>query len=140
MSAVVRQISGSFESNRVRLPMPVTGTYKIVNRFGQHDVEGLKGVRLDNKGIDLLCQPGATVRAIYDGEVSAVVSVAGQKVVMIRHGDFISVYCNFRNVHVRSGQKVTTRQALGTVGDDNILQFQLRRETTKLNPEEWLAR
>ena len=140
MSAVDRQISGSFESNRGRLPMPVTGTYKIVNRFGQHDVEGLKGVRLDNKGIDLLCQPGATVRAIYDGEVSAVVSVAGQKVVMIRHGDFISVYCNFRNVHVRSGQKVTTRQALGTVGDDNILQFQLRRETTKLNPEEWLAR
>ena len=111
-----------------------------MNRFGQHDVEGLKGVRLDNKGIDILCQPGATVRSVYDGEVSAVVSVAGQMVVMIRHGDFISVYCNLRNIHVRAGQKVTTRQALGTVATDNMLQFQLRRERSKLNPEEWLAR
>lgn len=140
MSAVDRQISGSFESNKGRLPMPVTGSYKIINRFGQREVDGLNGVRLDNKGIDLLCQPGATVRAIYDGDVSAVVSVSGQTVVMVRHGDFISVYCNLRNVHVRSGQKVTTRQALGTVGDDNVLQFQLRRETSKLNPEDWLAR
>ncbi len=140
MSAVDRQISGSFESNRGRLPMPVTGQYKIVSHFGQYDVEGLKNVKLDNKGINILCQPGASARSIFDGEVSAVVSVAGQLVVMVRHGDFISVYCNLKAVHVRKGQKVTTRQVLGTVGQDNILQFQLRRETAKLNPESWLGR
>ncbi len=140
MSAVDRQISGSFESNRGRLPMPVTGSYKIVSHFGQYDVEGLRNVKLDNKGINILCQPGASARSIFEGEVSAVVSVAGQLVVMVRHGDFISVYCNLKSVHVRKGQKVTTRQVLGTVGQDNILQFQLRRETSKLNPESWLGR
>ena len=140
MSAVDRQISGSFESNRGRLPMPVTGSYKIVSHFGQYDVEGLRNVKLDNKGINILCQPGASARSIFEGEVSAVVSVAGQLVVMVRHGDFISVYCNLKSVHVRKGQKVTTRQVLGTIGQDNILQFQLRRETSKLNPESWLGR
>ena len=140
MSAVDRQISGSFESNRGRLPMPVTGSYKIVSHFGVNSVEGLSNVKLDNKGINIQCQPGASARAIFDGEVSAVVSVAGQLVVMVRHGDFISVYCNLRNVVVRKGQKVSTRQVLGTVGQDNILQFQLRRETNKLNPETWLGK
>ena len=56
------------------------------------------------------------------------------------YGDYISVYCNLRNVHVRKGQRVSTRQSLGTVGQDNILQFQLRKETAKLNPESWLGR
>ena len=95
MSAVDRQISGSFESNRGRLPMPVTGSYKIVSHFGQYDVEGLRNVKLDNKGINILCQPGASARSIFEGEVSAVVSVAGQLVVMVRHGDFISVYYHY---------------------------------------------
>ena len=140
MSAVDRQISGSFESNRGRLPMPVTGKYKIVSHYGQYDVEGLKNVRLDNKGINILCESGASARSIFDGEVSAVVQVAGQIVVMVRHGDYISVYCNLRNVHVRKGQRVATRQSLGTVGQDNILQFQLRKERDKLNPESWLGR
>ena len=140
MSAVDRQISGSFESNRGRLPMPVTGKYKIVSHYGQYDVEGLKNVRLDNKGINILCESGASARSIFDGEVSAVVQVAGQIVVMVRHGDYISVYCNLRNVHVRKGQRVATRQSLGTVGQDNILQFQLRKERDKLNPELWLGR
>lgn len=140
MSAVDRQISGSFESNRGRLPMPVTGKYKVVSHFGQYDVEGLKNVKLDNKGINILCEQGASARSIFDGEVSAVVRVAGQLVVMVRHGDFISVYCNLKSVHVRQGQKVSTRQVLGSIGQDNILQFQLRREKSKLNPETWLGR
>ena len=140
MSAADRQISGSFESNRGRLPMPVTGSYKIVSHFGQYNVEGLSNVQLDNKGINIQCQPGASARSIFDGEVAAVASVAGQLVVMVRHGDFISVYCNLKNVVVRKGQHVSTRQVLGTVGQDNILQFQLRRETQKLNPEVWLGR
>ena len=59
---------------------------------------------------------------------------------MVRHGVYISVYCNLKSVNVSRGQKVSTRQALGTVGADNILQFQLRKERTKLNPEAWLGR
>ena len=60
--------------------------------------------------------------------------------VMVRHGAYISVYCNLSSVSVSKGQKVSTRQALGNVGPDHILQFQLRRGTTKLNPETWLGR
>ncbi len=134
------RISGSFESNRGRLPIPVTGPYRVVSHFGQYNVEGLKNVTLDNKGINIKSEPGAQARSIFDGEVSAVFSFGGMMVVMVRHGSYISVYCNLSNVNVRRGQKVSTRQILGRIGQDNILQFQLRRETAKLNPESWLGR
>ena len=58
----------------------------------------------------------------------------------VRRGAYISVYCNLKSVSVHKGQKVRTRQALGSVGSENILQFQLRKETAKLNPEAWLSR
>ena len=135
-----RRISGSFESNRGRLPMPVAGGYRIVSHFGQYHVEGLKNVTLDNKGINIMGKPGAQVRSIFDGEVSAVFSLGGTTGVMVRHGSYISVYCNLGSVFVHRGQKVSTRQAIGTVGAEHILQFQLRRETSKLNPEVWLGR
>jgi septal ring factor EnvC (AmiA/AmiB activator) len=133
-------MSGGFESNRGRLPMPITGSYRVVSHFGQYNVEGLKGVTLDNKGINILGQSGCAARSIYDGEVSGVFGFGGSMVVMVRHGAYISVYCNLKSVSVHSGQKVSARQLLGYVGADNILQFQLRRETAKLNPEQWLGR
>ena len=139
-STVDRMLSGGFEANRGRLPMPITGTYKIVSHFGQYNVQGLSGVTLDNKGINLLGKPGCVARSIYDGEVSAVFGYGGMWNVLVRHGAYISVYCNLKSVSVHKGQKVSTRQALGAVGADNILQFQLRKETAKLNPEAWLAR
>lgn len=135
-----RRISGSFESNRGRLPMPITGGYRIVSHFGQYNVEGLKNVRLDNKGINILGSAGAKARSIFDGEVSAVFSMGGVTGVMVRHGSYISVYCNLSSVSVHRGQKVSARQVLGSVGQDNILQFQLRKERAKLNPEAWLGR
>ena len=134
------RISGSFANNRGRLPIPITGPYRIVSHYGQYNVEGLKGVTLDNKGINIRGEAGAQARSIFDGEVSAVFSFGGSMVVMVRHGSYISVYCNLSSVNVHRGQKVSTRQSLGRVGQDNILQFQLRHETTKLNPESWLGR
>ena len=139
MNSVDRMLSGGFEANKGRLPMPITGSYRIVSHFGQYNVEGLKNVTLDNKGINILGSSGCQARAIYDGEVSAVFGFSGSMVVMVRHGAYISVYCNLRSVNVSKGQKVSTRQTLGAVGADNILQFQLRRETAKLNPEAWLG-
>lgn len=139
-TAVDRKLSGGFEQNRGRLPMPITGKYRIVSHFGQYNVEGMKNVTLDNKGINILGTAGCQARSIYDGEVSRVVNYGGQYIVLVRHGAYISVYCNLSSVSVRIGQKVAARQALGTVGRDNILQFQLRRETAKLNPERWLGR
>ena len=134
------RISGNFESNRGRLPMPITGAYRIVSHFGQYNVEGLHNVTLDNKGINIKGESGAQARSIFDGEVSGVFSFGGTMVVMVRHGSYISVYCNLASVNVHRGQRVSTRQSLGRVGTDNILQFQLRKETAKLNPESWLGR
>ena len=139
LSTVDRQLSGTFEANKGKLPSPLVGG-KIVSHYGQHTVEGLPGVVLDNKGINILGSAGASVRAIFDGEVSAVFNVGGSIGVLVRHGAYISVYCNLRSASVSRGQKVSTRQTIGTVGADNILQFQLRRERDKLNPEQWLAR
>ena len=139
-STVDRMMNNGFASNRGRLPMPITGSYKIVSHFGQYNVEGLKGVTLDNKGINIMGQNGCQARAVYDGEVSAVLSYGGSTVVMLRHGAYISVYANLKSASVSRGQKVSTRQILGVVGIDNILQFQLRKERTKLNPEAWLGR
>ena len=133
------RISGNFESNRGRLPMPITGPYRVVSHFGQYNVEGLHNVTLDNKGINIKGENGAQARSIFDGEVSGVFSFGGTMVVMVRHGSYISVYCNLASVNVHRGQRVSTRQSLGRVGTDNILQFQLRKETAKLNPESWLG-
>ena len=140
LSSVDRMLNGGFEANRGRLPMPISGGYRIVSHFGQYNVQGLSGVTLDNKGINIQGKPGCVARSIYDGEVSAVFGYGGMWNVLVRHGAYISVYCNLKSVSVHKGQKVSTRQALGAVGADNILQFQLRKETAKLNPEAWLGR
>ena len=141
VSSEDRQLSGNFESNRGRLPMPITGSYRIVNHFGTNHVTDVKGhVTLDKKGIDIKGQPGAAVRCIFDGEVSAVFSYAGTTVVIVRHGSYLSVYCDLASVSVSRGQKVSTRQTLGRVGAEGLMQFQLRHGSAKLNPEGWLSR
>lgn len=137
-----RKLSGTFESNKGRLPMPITGPYVIVGKYGQYSVT--KNVRLDNKGIDIRGQEGAKARAVFDGEVSAIFKYNGLNNVLIRHGNYISVYCNLSTVSVVRGSKVKTGSEVGTIYKDasgNVtLHFQLRKETTKLNPEIWLGR
>lgn len=140
VSSVDRMMSGGFEANRGRLPMPVSGGYRIVSHYGQNTIEGLRGVTLDNKGINIKGQPGCQARAVYDGIVSAVYGIGGQWLVMVRHGVYISVYCNLTSVGVHKDQKVATGQALGAVGGEGILQFQLHKNSTRLNPEPWLRR
>ncbi len=139
-----RKLSGSFEKNKGKLPIPITGPYIIVSRYGQYGVDGLKNVVLDNKGIDIKGQKGAKARAIFDGEVSAVFQYNGLSNVLVRHGQYISVYCNLSSVSVTKGKKIGTRDVIGNIGTDSsgntILHFQLRKETSKLNPESWLDR
>ena len=146
MSKEDRELSGSFAANRGKLPMPVTGPYIIVSHYGQYAVEGLRNVQLDNKGIDIQGKPGAKARAIFDGKVAAVFQLNGLFNVLIRHGDYISVYCNLSSASVKSGDTVKTKQEIGQIfsdGTDNgrtVLHFQLRKEKEKLNPEPWLNR
>lgn len=139
-----RRLSGSFERNRGILPTPITGPYVIVSHYGQYSVDGLRNVKLDNKGIDIKGKPGAQARAVFDGEVSAIFQYNGLNNILVRHGNYISVYCNLSSVSVAKGDKVSTRTVLGTVHTDSsgnaVLHFQLRKETAKLNPELWLGR
>lgn len=112
-----------------------------MNHFGTNTVTDVKGhVTLDKKGIDIKGQPGATVRSIFEGEVSAVFSYSGTTVVIVRHGNYLSVYCDLASVSVSRGQKVSARQTLGRVGSEGVMQFQLRKGNSLLNPESWLAR
>ena len=146
MSKADRELSGSFVANRGKLPMPISGPYIITSRYGQYSVEGLRNVKLDNKGIDIQGKPGAQARAIFDGKVAAVCQLNGLFNVLIRHGNYISVYCNLSSASVKSGDTVSTKQSIGQIfsdGADNgrtVLHFQLRREKEKLNPEPWLNR
>lgn len=146
MSKADRELSGNFAANRGKLPMPISGAYIITSHYGQYAVEGLRNVKLDNKGIDIQGKPGAQARAIFDGKVAAVFQLNGLFNVLIRHGNYISVYCNLSSVSVKSGDMVKTKQSIGQVfsdGTDNgrtVLHFQLRREKEKLNPEPWLNR
>ena len=139
-SSADRLMNNGFEANRGRLPMPITGNYRIVTHYGNYNVEGLRGVTLDNKGINIMGSAGSHVRSVYDGEVSGVFGYSGSMVVMVRHGAYISVYCNLKSVAVSKGQHVSTRQVLGSVGGENVLQFRLYKEKARLNPEKWLGR
>ena len=138
--AADRKLSGNFASNKGRLPMPITGAYKVVRGFGSYVPEGLSSVRLDSKGIHIKGQPGAQARCVFDGEVSRIFAKGDRYIVMVRHGRYISVYINLASVSVRAGQKVSARQVIGSLGSDCTLQFQLRNWTQLLNPRSWLGR
>lgn len=143
-AAADRRSSGQFSAHQGRLPVPVNGAYTVTSHYGSYNVTGLRGVTLDNKGINLSCAAPAQARAVYEGDVTAVFSVGGLSNVLIRHGAYISVYCNLARASVHTGQHVKARQPIGTIARDATgrytLHFQLRHETQKLNPERWLGR
>ena len=144
LTAEDQKLNGTFAQNKGRLPVPITGQYRISGKFGQYNVPGLKNVTLDNKGVNYVGKSGARARCVFDGEVTAVFQFSGSKNVLVRHGSYISVYCNLSSVIVKKGQKLKARDLIGTVATDEsgncILHFQLRKETTKLNPELWIGK
>ena len=133
-----RQLTGSFRSNKGRLPVPITGSYRVVRPFGNYVIGG---VTLNSSGVHLEGQAGAQARCVFNGEVSKVYN-SGQNgyVIMVRHGRYISVYSNLSSVSVTAGQRVTTNQILGTVGPSHILMFRLQDWDQLLNPKKWISR
>ncbi len=138
-----KKLSGGFAQNKGRLPVPITGQYMVGAHYGANTSKK-KNVTLTNKGVNYVGRKGARARTVFDGEVSAVFTLGGMKNVLVRHGSYISVYCNLSSVIVKKGQKVKARDLLGTVASDYtgayVLHFQLRKETTRLNPEQWIGR
>ncbi len=139
-------VGQSFVQNKKKLPWPVERGV-ITEHFGINQHPVLTNVQTRNNGVSIATEAGAKVRAIFNGEVSRVFGITGgNTAVIIRHGKYLSVYSNLREVTVKKGDKVTTKQTIGTIytdaGDDNksILKFQIWLENQKLNPEEWIGR
>ena len=138
---------GDFGSYKGRLPFPITGKYTIVKRFGRQKHPTLPHVEITNSGIDMATAAGASVRSVFDGEVSAVIRPDGyNNVVVIRHGRYMTVYANLGTLSVSTGQKVKAGQQIGTVyadpNDDHrsVLHFEIRNQKQKENPELWLKK
>jgi len=139
-------ISGNFEANRGRLPWPVErGT--ISGRFGRQPHPVLRNVTTENQGIFIQTPAGSVARAVFDGEVVQRFSVPGNNnAIIIQHGMYFTVYANLTEIFVRVGERVTPRQQIGRIFTDTEndnrteLEFQIRKETTTLNPELWIAR
>jgi len=139
-------LSGDFSNNRGKFPWPVLRGV-ITDHFGDHPHAVLKYVVVRNSGIDIATQANAKARAIFKGEVTKVVAIPGANyAVIIRHGNYLTVYSNLNDVFVKAGQKVEIKDEIGSVftdqNEDNktVLKFQLWRESTKLDPEDWLIR
>lgn len=141
--AAQNKLASTFEANKGKFSAPITGSYVISGKFGTYSVAGLKGVKLDNKGINLTGKKGAKARTIFDGTVTAIFKLGGMYNIIVAHGKYMTVYCNLTNVSVKQGQKVKTHQTLGTVATDDggnaTLQFQIRLGKNKLNPQHWIA-
>lgn len=145
MSDAERKLSGSFESNKGRLLFPVSGKYKIVRPFGRQQHPELKYVQTENGGIDIETPQGANARAVFDGKVSAVFRQDGfNTIVMVRHGNYLTIYVNLSDIYVSTGETVKANQAIGKIfsdpEDDNrtVLHFEVRKEREKLNPQLWV--
>ena len=145
MTKAEKRLSDDFASNKGRLPYPVSGRHTIVAAFGEQQHQELKYVRTNNSGIDIQTAPGTDARAVFNGEVTRVFVVPGyNNSVIVRHGNYLTVYSNLSQVYVKAGDKVSTRQAIGKIftdtedGNATILHFQLWKEKTKLNPAPWL--
>lgn len=137
--------SGQFEQNKRRLPWPVERGV-ITDHFGVHEHPVLKNIQVKNNGIDISTAQGVRARAVFAGEVSRVFMVTGGNMaVIIRHGKYLTVYSNLVNVQVKSGDKVSIKQSIGTIGTDGdddktVLKFQIWKENEKMDPEGWISR
>ena len=139
-----KALGKAFEENRGRLPWPLQKAM-VSETFGFHPHPHLKNISIRNDGITLKAEAGAPVRACFRGEVTAVVNIPGmQKTVIIRHGQYLTVYAHLDQTQVSKGQKVQTGQTIGRLhvrqeDGQSYLQFQLWKGTAKVNPLPWLA-
>jgi septal ring factor EnvC (AmiA/AmiB activator) len=138
-------LAKDFASNKGKLPWPVERGI-ITQNFGENPVPGTSGVTIKNPGVDIGTPSKSGVRAVFNGEVSTVVRIPGaNRVVLIRHGNYFTVYSNLDEVYVKTGDKVTTKQSIGRVAADpetgeSTLHFELWMDTNNQDPKPWLGR
>ncbi len=138
-------VSTQFSGNKGRLPWP-TATGKITEHFGRHKHPTLEYVEVESNGVSIATTKGAKARAIFDGTVSKIVLIPGRNTaVLIKHGNYYTVYDNLVSVTVKAGQQVKAKQEIGTIYTDpetnsTVIQLQIWQELEKLDPEQWLSK
>ena len=138
-------LSKEFANNKGKLPVPLKGNYTIISGFGEQQHQELTHVRTNNNGIDIQTTAGTDACAIFQGVVTRVFVMPGfNNNVIIRHGDYLTVYSNLSAVYVKQGDVVAARQVIGKIftdnekGNETILHFQIWNERSKLNPTAWI--
>jgi septal ring factor EnvC (AmiA/AmiB activator) len=145
MTPEAKKLSNSFAANKGKLPWPVIEGV-ITARFGKHPHPVLSGITINNNGIDISTTKGANARAIFSGVVSSVAIIPGEgKVVMVRHGEYLSVYSYMSEVFVKKGDKISIKQDLGKLISESgksktLVHLEIWKGMTKLNPEYWIFR
>lgn len=135
------KLSKEFSSNMGKLPWPADGP--VVDHFGQHNHPVYKTLVMPfNNGINISLSPGDKVKCVFDGEVKKIIVMPGyNKCVLVQHGDYFTFYCKLGDVAVKSGDKLTTGQTIGSVATldgQTQLHFQLWEGNTPSDPENWL--
>ena len=139
-----QNLNTSFINNKGRLPWPVAKGAKVSD-FGSYPHPDVPSVQVENHGIDIMVEAGTPARAVFEGVVTGVMNIMGTTVVMVRHGEYLTVYQNLSSASVKKGDKVSTKQTLGTVAKSSSsntyeLHFEIWKNDRYVNPNEWLAR
>lgn len=137
-----KTLANSFRANQGRLPWPVEKGY-ISLKYGDQPHPVHSSLTIHNSGVEITTEKGASVRSVYEGEVMNIQIIGGTRAVFVRHGEYITVYQNLSSVSVSKGQKVSTKQKIGTVATNTegvaILKFVLTQNSTYNNPQSWLS-
>ncbi len=145
MKVEVKNISSLFEKSKSNLPWPVSSGF-ICEKFGIHPHPVLKRVKIPNDGVNIQTKQNEPVKAVFSGIVTKIAIVPGEfkYVVIMRHGDYFTVYAKLKKVDVKMGQQITRDDVIGEVNTDvdgtSEVQFQVWKNTQKLDPELWLAK
>ena len=136
-----KALNEQFAVNKGKLPWPVSKGL-ITDRFGEHAHPVLKGIVVQNNGIDIQAEAKAAIKSLFNGTVASVTKIPGYDyMVMVRHGLYFTVYSKLVSVNVKKGDAVTTGQLLGHLGSEEPeLHLEIWQDKTKLNPETWLAK
>ena len=139
-----QNLNTSFINNKGKLPWPVAKGAKVSD-FGSYPHPDVPSVQIENHGIDIMVEAGTPARAVFEGVVTGVMNIMGTTVVMVRHGEYLTVYQNLSSTSVKKGDKVSTKQTIGTVAKSTSsntyeLHFEVWKNDRYVNPNEWLAR
>ncbi|MCT8339419.1 peptidoglycan DD-metalloendopeptidase family protein [Flavobacteriaceae bacterium TK19130] len=144
LNAEAKELAANFTSNKGKLPWPITKGGVVIKSYGKQRHPQLPNVTTFNSGVEIATESGAQARAVFNGVVLEIQQLKGaNKAVYIQHGDYITVYNNLTDILVKKGDKVTTKQALGTVVSNRtsgktIVKFLIYKNTSRMNPADWI--